>query len=73
MRIYQVRGDAIAGFREVTLPRATTALATAPQAFAFPTLADPAARRDLVQVLRGSLAGEWVSPADPGVRWSAEP
>ena len=37
----------------------------------IPTLTDPDARRDLVQVQRGSLAGQWVSPDDAGVRWSA--
>jgi len=68
--VYEVRGTTIAGYRDVTLPRGTTALATGPQPFAFPTLTDPTARRDLVHVLRGTLADAWVSPADPGVRWS---
>ncbi len=70
--VYQVRGDTIAGFREVTLQSPTTALATAPETFIFPTFADPQARRDLVQVLRGALSGEWVSPDDPGVSWTAD-
>jgi len=70
VRVYDVRGHTIAGFRDVTLPRATTALASAPESFAFPTLADPGARRDLVRVLRGALADRWVSPDDPGIRWT---
>ena len=70
VRVYSVRGDTISGFREVTLRRPTTAPATAPQTFAFPTLSAPTASRDLVRVLRGALEGEWVSPSDPGVDWS---
>lgn len=73
MRVYTVRGDTISGFRETTLRRPTTAPATAPQSFAFPTFSDSAARRDLVRVLRGTLAGSWVSPDDPGVDWTASP
>jgi hypothetical protein len=73
VKVYSVRGETISGFREVTLRRPTTAPATAPQSFAFPTLSDPDGRRDLVRILRGTLAGEWVSPDDPGVRWAPAP
>jgi hypothetical protein len=72
VRVYTVRGDTISGFREVTLRRPATVPATAPQSFAFPTFTDPDARRDLVRVLRGSLAGDWVSPNDPGVDWTPD-
>jgi hypothetical protein len=74
VRVYQVQGDAIVGFREVTLRGSSvTAPATGPQSFAFPTLSDPDAVRDLVHVLRGTLGGAWVSPEDPGVRWTPNP
>ncbi|MFN8620818.1 MAG: hypothetical protein U0869_08760 [Chloroflexota bacterium] len=70
VRVYAVTDGRITGYRNVTQPRPTSALATAPQPFHYPTFADPDAERALVRVLRGRLADEYVSPDDPGVSWS---
>jgi hypothetical protein len=70
---YQVERGAITGFTRNVMDQAFTGRATAPRSFSYPTFADPSGSKVLVRILGGRLAGQWVSPDDPGVRFAPRP
>jgi hypothetical protein len=69
-RAYVVKNDSVRSFQDVEASQRFTARSTAPQAYNFPTFSRPNGTIQLVQLLSGPYAGAWVSPDDPGVRYS---
>jgi hypothetical protein len=69
-KAYVVKNDSVRSYREVHATKAFTARSTSPQPYSFPTFSHPDGTINLVQILSGPYAGLWVSPDDPGVRYS---
>jgi hypothetical protein len=67
-----VEGDSVTGFRDVQTSSGVTARASAPSTYAFPTFSDPSGTVRLVRILTGPYAGIYVSPHDPGVRYTPD-
>jgi len=67
---YDVQRGIVTGFTRNLIAQPFTGQATTPQSFAYPTFTDPSGRKTLVRILVGRLAGTWVSPDDPGVRYT---
>ena len=65
-----VKNDSVRSYREVQASRPFTARSTTPQPYSFPTFSNPDGTIQLVKLLSGPYAGLWVSPDDPGVRYS---
>lgn len=70
---YEVRDGRVVSFRRVRASAPETARASAPEAFSFPTFSNPHGTIRLVNMLSGPYAGTWVSPDDPGVRYTPGP
>jgi hypothetical protein len=69
-RAYVVKNDSVRSYHEVQASRPFTARSTAPQSYSFPTFSRPDGTIQLVRLLSGPYAGLWVSPDDPGVRYT---
>jgi hypothetical protein len=67
---YSVKDGRVVSFRQIRSSSPVTARASEPRTFAFPTFSDPNGQVTLVQMLSGPYAGTWVSPDDPGVRYT---
>jgi hypothetical protein len=71
-RAYVVKNGTVRSYHEVQASRPFTARSTAPQPYSFPTFSNPDGTIQLVRLLSGPYAGQYVSPDDPGVRYTAK-
>jgi outer membrane biosynthesis protein TonB len=69
-KAYEVQDGRVTGYHMVHASRPVTARASDPQTYSFPTFSNPNGTIRLVQMLSGPYAGTWVSPDDPGVRYT---
>lgn len=69
-RAYEVEGNSVRGFHDVHASSGVSPRASAPGDYAFPTFSKPSGTIRLVRILTGPYAGIYVSPDDPGVRYT---
>lgn len=67
---YTVTDNRITGFRKVSVEAPFKARSTPPKRYSYPTFSDPKGKRRLVRIVSGPFEGVYVSPDDPGVRYS---
>jgi outer membrane biosynthesis protein TonB len=71
-RAYVVKNGSVRSYHEVKASHSFTSRSTSPQPYSFPTFSDPEGTVQLVQLLFGPYAGQYVSPDDPGVKYSGK-
>lgn len=69
-RAYDVQGQTVSSYHEVHASSGVSARATVPAEYSLPTFSNPHGSVRLVRVVTGPYAGVYVSPDDPGVRYT---